>query len=164
MRAKQAQIKQEEVHPILSPTHPFYMVGCNTIGPVIQSKKGNQYILVTVDYLTCWPVMVAVPNINEKTTANFLFQCLVKDFADRVLAFNHNSVSSTDLVQTGLRLWSPRRLGPALGHHHVSHPDHTQQSDLLQPLYASVWLQDEDTATVASFCPGFLGDGFAEGL
>ncbi|OAD75508.1 hypothetical protein PHYBLDRAFT_143757 [Phycomyces blakesleeanus NRRL 1555(-)] len=96
MRAKQAQIKQEEVHPILSPTHPFYMVGCNTIGPVIQSKKGNRYILVTVDYLTCWPAMVAVPNINEKTTANFLFQCLVKDFADRVLAFNHNSVLSTD--------------------------------------------------------------------
>jgi transposase InsO family protein len=53
------------------------MVGCDAVGPVVPSKGGNQYILVAVDYLTRWPMAMAVPNINEETTVKFLYKQVI---------------------------------------------------------------------------------------
>lgn len=81
LRARRRHVRQEESHPIPTPTRPFYMIGCDAVGPINPpSKNGNRYLLVAVDYLTRWPVVAAVPNINEQITAAFLFNCIVKDF------------------------------------------------------------------------------------
>lgn len=79
-RARRSKLRKEEAHPIPTPSRPFYMVGCDAVGPVLPSKRGNRYILVAIDYLTRWPVAAAVPDITEETTSRFLFECIVKDF------------------------------------------------------------------------------------
>lgn len=81
LRARRRHVRQEEAHPIPTPSRPFFMIGCDAVGPINPpSKNGNRYLLVAVDYLTRWPVVAAVPNISEDTTAAFLFNCVVKDF------------------------------------------------------------------------------------
>lgn len=68
-----------QAHPITTPSRPFFMIGCDAVGPTQEpTKHGNRYLLVAVDYLTRWPVAAAVPNINEETTADFLFHQVVK--------------------------------------------------------------------------------------
>lgn len=79
-RARRRHVRVEPSRPIPIPPHPFFMIGVDAVGPVPESKLGNKYLLVAVDYLTKWPVVAAVPNINEVTTAEFLFHCVVKDF------------------------------------------------------------------------------------
>jgi len=64
--------------PITTPSRPFYMIGCDAVGPVIESNSGCKYILVAIDYLTRWPVAMAVKDITEETTATFLFDCVVQ--------------------------------------------------------------------------------------
>lgn len=80
LRSRRRKIKQEPAHPIPTPSRPFFMIGCDAVGPMTTTRQGNSYILVGIDYLTRWPVAAAVPNINETTTADFLFNCVVKDF------------------------------------------------------------------------------------
>jgi ribosomal protein S17 len=77
MRAKKTHKRFEVAHPIVVPKMPFHMIGCDAVGPMDESKLGNKYILVAVDYLTKWPMAMAVPNINEVTTADFLYKQVV---------------------------------------------------------------------------------------
>lgn len=63
--------------PITTPARPFYMVGIDYVGPVVESNRGNKGILVCVDYLTRWPIARAVPNVNEETTAKFIMEEIV---------------------------------------------------------------------------------------
>ncbi|KAG0900014.1 hypothetical protein G6F33_013153 [Rhizopus arrhizus] len=79
-RAKRQRIKTVQANPIPTPSAPFFMIGCDAIGPVVESKTGNKNILVAVDYLTRWPVVAAVPDITAETVSWFLFHCVVKDF------------------------------------------------------------------------------------
>lgn len=58
---------------------PFVLLGIDAIGPLQATSKGNRYILTGIDYLTRWPVAVAVPDIDENTTGEFLFS-IVKDW------------------------------------------------------------------------------------
>lgn len=68
-----------QANPIQTPTRPFFMIGCDAVGPTLEpTRHGNRYLLVAIDYLTRWPVAAAVPNINEETTADFLFNQVVK--------------------------------------------------------------------------------------
>jgi hypothetical protein len=66
--------------PITTPARPFYMVGIDYVGPVVESNRGNRGILVCVDYLTRWPIAKAVPNVNEETTASFIMEEIVSIF------------------------------------------------------------------------------------
>jgi transposase InsO family protein len=80
MRAKKQHTRVEVARPIVVPKSPFHMIGCDAVGPVVESKTGNRYILVAVDYLTKWPMAMAVPNINEETTAEFLYRQVVVSY------------------------------------------------------------------------------------
>jgi hypothetical protein len=77
-RKKKPATRTVLARPISTPGRPFFMVGCDCIGPVIESNRGNKNIIVCVDYLTRWPIARAVPNINEETTAKFLFEDVVQ--------------------------------------------------------------------------------------
>lgn len=58
---------------------PFVLLGIDAIGPLQVTDKNNRYILTGIDYLTRWPVAMAVPDIDENTTSEFLFS-IVKDW------------------------------------------------------------------------------------
>lgn len=77
LRSRPPRSRNEVARPIRPPLDPFVMVGCDAVGPVLPSKQGNKYLLVAVDYLTRWPIAMAVENINEITTAEFLYKKIV---------------------------------------------------------------------------------------
>ncbi|KAG1444278.1 hypothetical protein G6F56_010365 [Rhizopus delemar] len=60
-----------------TPSKPFYMVGCDAVGPMDVTSRGNRYMLTGIDYLTRWPVAMAVPDITEETTIKFYYQAIV---------------------------------------------------------------------------------------
>lgn len=77
-----ARIKNVRTNPgvvFKTTKDPFVLVGIDAIGPLQSTTKGNKYILTGIDYLTRWPVAVAVPDIDEVTTGEFLFS-IVKDW------------------------------------------------------------------------------------
>lgn len=78
-RARARHVRNNPGVVFKTPKDPFVLLGVNAIGPLTESVKGNRYILTGIDYLTRWPVAVAVPNIDEITTGDFLFS-VVKDW------------------------------------------------------------------------------------
>ena len=79
-RARVRRTRFNPAKPIDTPSDPFYMVGCDAVGPIHYEGKPPKYLLVAIDYLTRWPIAVVVENINEETTAEFLFTHLVQMF------------------------------------------------------------------------------------
>ncbi|KAG2190951.1 hypothetical protein INT47_009223 [Mucor saturninus] len=80
MRSKKPHKRTETARPIPTPAQPFYLIGCDAVGPLKVSKNGYRYILVAIDYLTRWPIAAPVRNINEKTTAQFLYNEVVANY------------------------------------------------------------------------------------
>lgn len=81
-RQRRGVVRTEKARPIETPERPFFMIGCDAIGPFGKepTQQGNRYILVAIDYLTRWPVAKAVPDITETTTADFLFEHVVVNY------------------------------------------------------------------------------------
>ncbi|KAG2226688.1 hypothetical protein INT45_001035 [Circinella minor] len=75
-----ARSKYNLAKPIGAPSGPFYMVGSDAVGPIHYEGKPPRYLLVAIDYLIHWPIAIVVENINEETTAEFLFTHLVQMF------------------------------------------------------------------------------------
>lgn len=76
-RARIQAKRHEQARPIPTPSHPFFMVGCDAVGPIKMDGKPDKYLLVAIDYLTRWPIARVVTDITEGTTADFLFDELV---------------------------------------------------------------------------------------
>ena len=79
-RARARRSRYNPGNPIDTPSDPFFMVGCDAVGPIKYEGKPDRYLLVAVDYLTRWPIAAVVENINEDTTAKFLFDHIVMMF------------------------------------------------------------------------------------
>ncbi|KAG2215770.1 hypothetical protein INT45_009411 [Circinella minor] len=79
-RARVRRTRHNPSKPIDTPSDPFYMVGCDAVGPIHYEGQPPRYLLVAIDYLTRWPIAAVVDNINEETTAEFLFTHLVQMF------------------------------------------------------------------------------------
>ncbi|CEJ05160.1 hypothetical protein RMCBS344292_19108 [Rhizopus microsporus] len=77
MRARPVFNKSNLANPIRTPDRPFFMVGCDAVGPLEVTSQGNRYTLTGIDYLTKWPIAQAVPNINEETTCEFYYTQIV---------------------------------------------------------------------------------------
>lgn len=76
-RARPDAIRRNLASYMETPSRPFFMVGCDAVGPMDETSRGNKYILTGVDYLTRWPVAMAVSDITEQTTIKFYYQCIV---------------------------------------------------------------------------------------
>ena len=48
---------------------PNQLVALDLVGPLPRTARGNQYILVCVDYFTRWPEAYALPNMTAETVA-----------------------------------------------------------------------------------------------
>lgn len=79
-RARPVYNRCNLARPIKTPATPFFMVGCDAVGPLEVTSKGNKYILTGIDYLTRWPVAQAVPNISEETTADFYYNQIIVNY------------------------------------------------------------------------------------
>lgn len=79
-RSRPQRNRYEPNRPIPTPAQPFHMVGCDAVGPIKQPNKADKYILVAIDYLTRWPMAAVVDHIDEKTTAEFLFNHIVMQY------------------------------------------------------------------------------------
>lgn len=55
-----------------TPSRSFYLVGCDCVGPLAEAPSGMKYMIVAVNYLTKWPIAVAVKEITAEVTAGFI--------------------------------------------------------------------------------------------
>ena len=78
-RARVKTLRQNPGVIFKTPRHPWFMIGIDAVGPLAVTEKRNRYILTGIDYLTRFPVAVAVPDITEVTTGEFLWS-VVKDY------------------------------------------------------------------------------------
>ncbi len=51
---------------------PFERIALDIMGPLPESKNGNKYILVIMDYFTRWSEAYALPNQQAQTVAKLL--------------------------------------------------------------------------------------------
>lgn len=69
------RIKNKRITPgyvVSTPSRPFYLVGCDCVGPLPETPDGMKYLIVAVDYLTKWPIALAVKEITAEVTAAFI--------------------------------------------------------------------------------------------
>ncbi len=65
-----------ELHPI-PPSRLFNRWGVDVVGPLPITLKGNQYIIVVVEYLFKWQKAKAVSEANALSISNFLYQNII---------------------------------------------------------------------------------------
>ncbi len=53
--------------------HPNQRLGIDFMGPFTQTRKGNRYLLVMVDFFTKWVEVRALPSQETRITANAIF-------------------------------------------------------------------------------------------
>jgi hypothetical protein len=77
-------------------------IGMDFIGPLPQTKRGNQYILVFTEYLTKWVEAFPTVNCKAETVAKFLVEELiaryrapVKLISDKRTHFNNRLILET---------------------------------------------------------------------
>lgn len=111
LRRKKPHTRTTPAQPIPIPSQPFYMLGCDAVGPVQDiTKKGNRYLLVAVDYLTRWPFAQAVPDINEETTVSFLSSIIKEIGVPNYLLTDRGSNFTSRYVNNFLKLLGCRHL------------------------------------------------------
>ncbi len=71
--------KINELHPI-SLSRLFDRWEVNIVRPLLITSKGNQYIIVTVKYLSKWQEAKAVTKANTLSISNFLYQNIICRF------------------------------------------------------------------------------------
>ena len=68
--------------------YPLQLVAVNILGPLLQTRNGNKYILVAEDYFTRWLEAWPIPNQETKTVAekllNEMFFCF--SLPDQILS------------------------------------------------------------------------------
>ncbi len=65
------------LEPLPIPARPFERVGMDLMGPFHPTDRGNRWILVMVDYLSKWPIAVALPDKKADTVAKAFVEHLV---------------------------------------------------------------------------------------
>ena len=118
-----------KVRPPLTPipvSGPFDRVGVDVI-QFPKSRKGNQYTVVFVDYLTKWPEVFAVPDQSSATIARLLVEEIV----------SRHGVPSEILSDRGRAFLSGlmRELETLLGFHKVNTSAYHPQTDGLVERY-----------------------------
>ena len=71
--------KNNELHPI-PPSRLFNQWGIDVVGFLLITPKGNQYIIVVVEYLSKWQEAKAVSEANALSISNFLYQNIICQF------------------------------------------------------------------------------------
>ena len=89
---------KHELHSI-KVEEPFSRIGIDIVGPLPESKNGNRYIVVAMDYFTKWPEARALREATAKEVAKFIYEdiicrhgCPKRILSDRGTHFNNQVV------------------------------------------------------------------------
>ena len=52
---------------------PFEIIGIDVTGPLSETKRGNKYIIVAIDYFSKFCISKATSDCTALTTAKFIF-------------------------------------------------------------------------------------------
>jgi transposase InsO family protein len=112
---KERSLEIRERHAPLTPlppvTRPFERLAVYVLGPLPNSNRGNQYLVVFSDYLTCWPEVYAVRNQEAITIANLIIdEIFPRHGAPEYLLSDHGSNFTSALVTELCRLATTQRL------------------------------------------------------
>src|SRR6266542_4178868 len=79
----------------------FYQWEIDIVRPLIETSRGNKYIVVAIDYFTKYPEARALTNANVKSVANFIYEniickhgCSRKIISDRGSHFNNQVIET----------------------------------------------------------------------
>jgi hypothetical protein len=68
------------LHPLPIAENPFGRWGLDFIGILPETKKGNRWLLVAIDYATNWPVGKELPEAMEEVVADFLYHDIMINY------------------------------------------------------------------------------------
>ena len=107
--------KSAELQEHVTPQYPMEFVGIDTVGPMITSNNGNNYIVTVVDWYTSWVEAYPVPNKEADTIAKVLLERFIPQhgcpralISDRGSEYVNNAI---DLLSTKMKI--NRRIGSA---------------------------------------------------
>lgn len=69
--------KPPELITVPVPDQMFQKIGIDILGPLPESRSGNRYAIVAMDYLSKWPEVAPLPNKTAKLVADFFFRDIV---------------------------------------------------------------------------------------
>jgi len=87
------------------PGLPFTRVGLDIIGPLPQTRKGNQYIIVLVDYLTKWVEAEATASIESDDVISFLTRVFSRHGIPEVIITDNGPQFTSDKTKAFLDLY-----------------------------------------------------------
>ena len=100
--------QQAELQENIIPSGPMDVVGIDTVGPLVTSNTGNNYILTVVDWYSSWVEAYPVPTKEANTIAKVLLErfipqhgCPNKIVSDRGTEYVNTAI---DLLCTELHI------------------------------------------------------------
>ena len=91
-------VGKHELHSIRT-NEPFERIGIDIVGPLPESKNGNRYIVVAVDYFTKWSEARALKEATAKEVSRFIYEdiicrhgCPKRILSDRGTHFNNQLI------------------------------------------------------------------------
>src|SRR6266498_1614494 len=89
---------ENELHSIKI-KEPFYQWGIDIVGPLIETSRGNKYIVVAINYFIKYPKARTLSNANAKSVANFIYEDIIcrhgysrRIISDRGTHFNNQVI------------------------------------------------------------------------
>ncbi|CAF1183413.1 unnamed protein product [Didymodactylos carnosus] len=96
---------------------PWYTIGIDITGPLPRTKRGNEYILVVVDYFTKWVELFPSPNTRSISIAQILHDEVIRRFGCPVKIISDNgSQFVSEIFEETLRLLQIEHRRTALYH------------------------------------------------
>jgi len=84
---------------------PFTRVGLDIVGPLPETKQGNNYIITLVDYFTKWPEAKAIPNIKSEEVIKFLTEVFSRHGPPELIITDNGSSFFSDITKMMVDLY-----------------------------------------------------------
>src|ERR1044071_1907148 len=76
-KCQRFQGKPSTTTGVIEPTGPWERVGVDFVGPLPETKRGNRYIIVAMDYLTRWPEVRATTSATAVEASKFIYEDII---------------------------------------------------------------------------------------
>ena len=87
------------------PEGPFTHLGLDIIGPLVKTRRSNQYIIVVVDYFTKWVEAEATENITSLDVIRFLINVFSRHGTPQVITADNGVQFTSDMTKIFLDLY-----------------------------------------------------------
>ena len=77
---------------------PFDQIAMDIVGLLPKSKRGNRYLLVVVDYATCYPKVFPLRTFTDDTVAEKLVEVFARHGVPQTILTNQGSNFTSNLL------------------------------------------------------------------